>query len=67
MAWFLVEVTTALLETITDVCDQGQLMARVGAVLPLAQARMAHAILGGVPHSRGTIVLHVAGRRQPWW
>jgi quercetin dioxygenase-like cupin family protein len=61
MAFFLVEVTTARLETITDVCDRGQLTARVGAVLPLAQARTAHEMLGGAPHSRGKIVLNVAG------
>jgi hypothetical protein len=61
MAVFLVEVTTARLETITDVCDQGTLMARVGAVLPLAQARTAPEMRGGVPRSRGKIVLHGAG------
>jgi NADPH:quinone reductase-like Zn-dependent oxidoreductase len=59
--FFLVEVTTARLETITDLFDRGQLTARVGAVLPLEQARTAHEMLGGVPHSRGKIVLNVAG------
>jgi hypothetical protein len=34
MAFFLVEVTTARQETITDVSDRGPLTARVGAVLP---------------------------------
>jgi quercetin dioxygenase-like cupin family protein len=61
MAFSLVEVTTARLDTITDVCDRGQLTARVGAVLPLEQARTAHEMLGGVPHSRGKSVLNVAG------
>ena len=61
MAFFLVEVTTARLDTITDLCDRGKLTARVGAVLPLEQARTAHEMLGGVPHSRGKIVLNVAG------
>ena len=61
MAFFLVEVTTARLDTITDLCDRGQLTARVGAVLPLEQARTAHEMLGGVPHRRGKIVLNVAG------
>jgi quercetin dioxygenase-like cupin family protein len=56
-----VEVTTARLETITDWCDRGQLTARVGAVLPLAQARTAHEMLGGVPYRRGQIVVDVAG------
>jgi quercetin dioxygenase-like cupin family protein len=55
-----VEVTTARLETITDVCDRGKLTARVGAVLPLEQARTAHEMLGGVPHSRGKIVVNGA-------
>jgi NADPH:quinone reductase-like Zn-dependent oxidoreductase len=59
--FFLVEVTTARLETITDLFDRGQLTARVGAVLPLEQARTAHEMLGGAPHSRGKIVLNVAG------
>ena len=35
--------------------------ARVGTVLPLEQARTAHEMLGGAPHSRGKIVLNVAG------
>jgi quercetin dioxygenase-like cupin family protein len=61
MACFLVEGTTAWLETITDVCDRGTLTARVGAVLPLEQARTAPEMLGGVPHSRGKIVLNGAG------
>jgi quercetin dioxygenase-like cupin family protein len=60
MAFFLVEVTTARLDTITDVCDRGKLTARVGTVLPLEQARTAHEMLGA-PHSRGQIVLNVAG------
>ena len=59
--FFLVEVTTARLDTITDLFDRGKLTARVGAVLPLEQARTAHEMLGGVPHSRGKIVLNVAG------
>jgi NADPH:quinone reductase-like Zn-dependent oxidoreductase len=56
-----VEVTTARLEKITDWFDRGQLTARVGTVLPLAQTRKAHEMLGGAPHSRGKIVLNVAG------
>jgi quercetin dioxygenase-like cupin family protein len=61
MAFVLVEVTTARLDTITDLCDRGKLTARVGAVLPLAQGRTAPEMLGGVPHSRGKIVVNVAG------
>jgi Zinc-binding dehydrogenase len=54
-------VTTARLSTITDLFDRGKLTARVGAVLPLEQAGTAQEMLGGAPHSRGKIVLHVAG------
>ena len=61
MACLLVEVTTARLETITDVCNRGTLTARVGAVLPLEQARTAPEMLAGVPHRRGKIVMNVAG------
>jgi NADPH:quinone reductase-like Zn-dependent oxidoreductase len=57
---FLVEVTTARLEKITDLFNRGTLTARVGTVLPLAQARTAHEMLGGAPHKRGRIVLSVA-------
>ena len=58
--FFLVEVTTARLDTITDLFDRGKLTARVGTVLPLEQARTAHEMLGGAPHRRGKIVLRVA-------
>jgi len=58
--FFLVEVTTTRLDTITDWFNRGQLTARVGTVLPLDQARTAHEMLGGAPHRRGKIVLSVA-------
>jgi NADPH:quinone reductase-like Zn-dependent oxidoreductase len=58
--FFIVEVTTARLDTITDLFDRGKLIARVGTVLPLQQARTAHEMLGGAPHKRGKIVLSVA-------
>jgi NADPH:quinone reductase-like Zn-dependent oxidoreductase len=58
--FFLVEVTTERLNTITDLFNRGKLTARVGSVLPLEQARMAHAMLGGAPHKRGKIVLSVS-------
>ncbi|MGQ0592113.1 MAG: zinc-binding dehydrogenase [Gammaproteobacteria bacterium] len=54
-------MTTARLDTITDLFDRGKLTARVGTVLPLEQARTAHEMLGGAPHSRGKIVLNVTG------
>src|SRR5205823_5049516 len=55
--FFLVEVTTARLDKITDLFDRGKLTVRVGTVLPLEQARTAHEMLGGAPHRRGKIVL----------
>ena len=55
--FFLVEVTTARLDTITDLLDRAQLTARVGTILPLERARTAHEMLGGAPHPRGKIVL----------
>jgi NADPH:quinone reductase-like Zn-dependent oxidoreductase len=57
---FIVEVTTARLDKITELFNQGKLTARVGSVLPLEQARMAHEMLGGAPHKRGKIVLSIA-------
>ena len=60
--FFLVEVTTARLDKITDLFDRGKLTARVGTVLPLEQARTAHEMLGGAPHKRGKIVLSVAAQ-----
>ncbi len=59
--FFLVEVTAARLDRITDLFDQGKLIARVGSVLPLEQARLAHEMLAGAPHKRGKIVLEVDG------
>ena len=58
--FFLVEVTTARLDKITSLFDQGKLAARVGTVLRLEQARTAHEMLGGASHKSGKIVLHVA-------
>ncbi|HLW88740.1 MAG TPA: NADP-dependent oxidoreductase [Terriglobales bacterium] len=59
--FFLVEVTTSRLEKIADLFNQGKLIARVGTVLPLEQARIAHEMLAGAPHKRGKIVLEVGG------
>jgi len=61
--FFLVEVTTARLETITTLFNQGRLIPRVGSVLPLEEARVAHEMLAGAPHKPGKIVLEIAGRR----
>jgi len=57
---FLVEVTTARLNVITELFESGKLLPHVGTVLPLDQARVAHEMLAGAPHKRGKIVLQVA-------
>ena len=59
--FFLVEVTTARLDKITELFNRGKLVTRVGTILPLEQARTAHEMLGGAPHKGGKIVLNVAG------
>jgi NADPH:quinone reductase-like Zn-dependent oxidoreductase len=59
-AFFYVDVTTARLNTITDLFDSGKLVTDVGTVLPLEEARVAHEMLGGAPHKRGKIVLSIA-------
>lgn len=58
--FFLVEVTTARLDQLTALFDRHELRARVGSVLPLDQARVAHEMLAGAPHERGKIVLDVS-------
>jgi NADPH:quinone reductase-like Zn-dependent oxidoreductase len=57
---FLVEVTTARLNIITDLFERGKLRPNVGTVLPLREARTAHRMLAGEAHARGKIVLDVA-------
>lgn len=59
-AYFHVEVTAARLSKITELFESGKLVTDVGTVLPLAEARAAHEMLGGAPHKRGKIVLSVA-------
>ncbi len=59
-AYFYVDVTTARLNKITELFDSGKLVANVGTVLPLEEARRAHEMLGGAPHKRGKIVLSIA-------
>jgi NADPH:quinone reductase-like Zn-dependent oxidoreductase len=59
--FFYVEVTTARLNTLTELFESGRLSTNVGSVLPLEEARIAHEMLGGArPHKRGKIVLSVA-------
>lgn len=59
--FFFVDVTTARLNTITQLFETKKLSPQVGAVLPLADARIAHQMLAGAPHARGKIVLNVSG------
>lgn len=59
-AYFYVDVTTARLNKIRELFDSGRLSTNVGTVLPLAEARIAHEMLGGAPHKRGKIVLSIA-------
>jgi NADPH:quinone reductase-like Zn-dependent oxidoreductase len=57
--FFLVEVSSQRLEQIAALIEAGELTTRVGDVLPLAAARIAHEMLAGRPHKRGKIVLTV--------
>jgi NADPH:quinone reductase-like Zn-dependent oxidoreductase len=58
--FFYAEVTTVRLRTLTDLFESGGISARVGSVLPLAEARRAHEMLGGGPHLPGKILLRVS-------
>jgi NADPH:quinone reductase-like Zn-dependent oxidoreductase len=59
-AFFLVNVTSQYLAEIAGLIDGGKLRTRVGAVLPLADAREAHFMLERVrPQPKGKIVLAV--------
>ena len=57
--FFLVDVSSPRLEQIAALIEAGELHTRVGDVLPLADARIAHEMLAGKPHKRGKIVLAV--------
>jgi NADPH:quinone reductase-like Zn-dependent oxidoreductase len=59
--FLLVQVATAPLARIASLLDDGQLRTtRVGTVLPLTDARVAHEMLEGIrPRPRGKIVLQV--------
>ena len=59
-AFFLVNVTSEYLAEIAGLVDGGKLRTRVGAVLPLADAREAHFMLEHLrPQPKGKIVLTV--------
>jgi NADPH:quinone reductase-like Zn-dependent oxidoreductase len=56
--FFLVEVTTERLEAIARSLEERHLLPRVGSVLPLADARLAHEMLDGThPREKGKIML----------
>lgn len=58
-AFFYVSVDTANLTQIARLLDAGDIVPNVGDVLPLSQARLAHAMLDGKPHKPGKIVLTI--------
>ncbi|HSB82058.1 MAG TPA: NADP-dependent oxidoreductase, partial [Candidatus Methylomirabilis sp.] len=57
--FFLVAVTSKGLTRIADLFKSDHLKTNVGEVLPLTEARWAHEMLAGSPHTRGKIVLTV--------
>lgn len=59
--FFYAEVTSQRLRTVTDLFETRRITARVGSVLPLAEARSAHEMLAGAPHKNGKIVLQLLG------
>jgi NADPH:quinone reductase-like Zn-dependent oxidoreductase len=62
-SFFYADVTTARLEKLTALFEEGKITARVGSVLPLSQARHAHEMLAGAPHRPGKIVLEIMQNR----
>jgi NADPH:quinone reductase-like Zn-dependent oxidoreductase len=55
-----VDVTTERLRMLGELIDRGELKTRVGAILPLAEAREAHMMLEGRRLSpKGKIILNV--------
>jgi NADPH:quinone reductase-like Zn-dependent oxidoreductase len=59
-SFILVQVTTAALQRIGALLEQGLLRARVGTILPLSEAQVAHEMLEGQrPHPPGKIVLKI--------
>jgi NADPH:quinone reductase-like Zn-dependent oxidoreductase len=57
--FFYAEVTTERLRTLSKLFEDGSISARIGSILPLAQARIAHEMLAGAPHKPGKIMLQV--------
>jgi NADPH:quinone reductase-like Zn-dependent oxidoreductase len=59
--FFYAEVTSQRLRAVTDLFETRRISARVGSVLPLAEALCAHEMLAGAPHKKGKIVLQLLG------
>lgn len=59
--FFYAEVTDERLRAVTGLFEKRKISARVGSVLPLAEARRAHEMLAGAPHQNGKIVLQLLG------
>ena len=59
-SFFYAEVTTARLNSISEVLESGKVTPQVGSVVPLDEVRSAHEMLAGAPHRRGKIMLEVA-------
>jgi len=60
VVFFYAEVTTSRLQCLNALFENGTISARVGSVLPLAEARQAHLMLAGAPHKPGKIVLRLS-------
>jgi NADPH:quinone reductase-like Zn-dependent oxidoreductase len=58
--FFYAEVTTSRLKILNTLFEDGRISARVGSVMPLAEAREAHLMLAGAPHKPGKIMLKVS-------
>ena len=61
LMFFYAEVTSERLRSITNLFEKGTISARVGSVVPLAEARRAYEMLAGAPHKKGKIVLRLPG------
>lgn len=60
VVFFYAEVTRSRLKNLNILFENGTISARVGSVLPLAEAREAHRMLAGAPHKPGKIVLQLS-------
>jgi NADPH:quinone reductase-like Zn-dependent oxidoreductase len=58
--FFYADVSSARLNVLTKLFNEGKISARVGSILPLQDARTAHYMLAGAPHKPGKIVLEMA-------